>query len=219
MLKIATEDEKTIDVQLNFDKNGNLYIELPGQPETKTIFQINIDRTNRPYCDKANYDIIENPKIKCGKLVTGRDKLLLKQKAALKIKEELEIENQVDLEDNMESMVNYENENIYFQEDNDYYEDNLSHESDGENEYFDFYGSDIPINERNNGDIIALYETLLYTNGGMIYFKTKLNNGIPLYRILMFPNGKCKFRVIGEINNKNYYLKLDKDENLLFISE
>ncbi|AYV78239.1 MAG: hypothetical protein Edafosvirus7_31 [Edafosvirus sp.] len=220
-IKILKDNVESQMGQISFDKNGNVYIDV-----NNSTYQINVDRNHKPYCDKGNYEIKKletQPKI--GKLVPTNSKYSLKGKTIQKI--EKDKQELLDDELDNENENNQENhERIYFHEDSQYFEDielDPNEDDDEEmNEYFSFSSNnmEIPINERENGDILALYDTLIF-NDERICLKTKLLLGsddiVPLYRLQMYASGKCFFRPIGD-KDTQYYLKINQNDELLFMA-
>jgi len=218
-VKILKENNETIASKISFDVNGNVYFDI-----NNNIYQVSVDNKHKPYCDKANYEIKPlNNKPKMGKLIPSNSKYSLKGKTIQKIEKDKQELLDEELDDEKENQDNHDR--IYFHEDSQYYEDiDLDAEAEDEDEpteYFSFtsHKMDIPINERENGEILALYDTLIFDDDH-VCFKTKLLLGsddiVPLYRLQIYTTGKCFFRPIGD-KDQQYYLKLDQCGELSFV--
>lgn len=212
MVTIKTHDNKEINSEVSLDINGNCYITVQD-----VIYQVNVDGKNKLVFETGDYSILEEPKVKLSKITASEQ--LLKRKVVEKLKniDEEELQN---LEDDIDNVNEKTYEDVYFKEDNDYYEeevnDNLS-----DDVYFEFLSNDLKTNlkihDRENGDIVALYETLIYDRNGLLSMKSKLIGEIPIYRLLVYPD-KIKFRPIGNENDQAFLLYLNSEGILETIS-
>lgn len=183
-------------VPIHIDTHGNLYFEIENNdPLTSNypnfIYQLNVDKNNEPYLDIGDYDIIDNkdeqiPKFHVGTIVKS------------------------------EKFVN----DRYFPEDNGHtITDKAPHldpdEDLDEDSQFIFYQKEnnITINDRNFGDINALYDIFIYDDndscsGPQLIFQSKLQNEICLYRVILYTSGKFFFRAIGCFVENKYKLEI-----------
>lgn len=221
---------------ISFDVFGNLY--LHDNINSDKIYQLNISGKNIPYFDFGNYEIINGYEKKLGTFAFLDKNKSLKTKIKIKIEKEI---NDYE-EDNYNSDDEYDldgDKNIdYYPEDNDHFDDNDdSKESydDGnqeiDEENIKLYGYDnqkftfwnnindnpIPIFNRKDGDIMALYDVYIYDNDRLI-FKSKSadNSSIYRFRINIDENDDIYFRPIG-YTEQQLKLKLNDDESLIFI--
>ncbi len=202
---VSAVDNELVNLTVFLDSNGNLYLSKEGN--TDKIFQINVDNKNGIYCDLGNYDVIAGGKQMINQLVFYEDKENLNG-------------NNDDNNDNNDD--NDEKPENYFPEDNNYeeiYDDVIdSDEKDGDDDdgKFLFFASDekidMQINNRNNGDILALYETLIYDNYKLIFKTTQTKMPI-IYRLFLYKTGTCEFRPIGYKSTK-YKIIIDKNDDI-----
>ncbi len=193
---LSIDDNKNYDFSICFDEYGNLYLDGSKHINdfintSSLLFQINIDKDNKPYGDLGDYKIISD--------TISINKLSLDQ-------------NQ-----------NYDQGNEQNDEiDQDNWEFIVELDSDGneiaceDNSKFTFYGNfDIPINDRENGDISALYDTELYnTNKTCIMTSTSSDNS-SIYKLKISQNSDIYFSCVGN-NETKYMLSINKNGELLF---
>jgi hypothetical protein len=98
-------------------------------------------------------------------------------------------------------------DDTYFPEDNGH--DFVNDDKQVEETYFLFYDNEshLTINERNNGDIDALYDTFIYDENNLT-FRTKLSDETNFYRVIIYTSGKFFFRPIGCSTEKKYTLHI-----------
>ena len=81
--------------------------------------------------------------------------------------------------------------------------------------YFAVFDSiKIDINEREDGDIMALYDAYIYDHS--LLFKSNSRDGSSICRFRIYTNGDIYFHMIGKPETK-FNLYLSNDENLSFI--
>jgi len=203
------------DIHINglvyFDTNGNAYIDLSyysGLFDNVQflVYQICVDGNNNIMFDPHEYPIIYNNEIKLGKFV----------------EEDIEEEKDDKNEDNnceeyMENVNPYDlvSTKYYYEEKKSCYFLDLE---DDETSYFTFYNNSndngINIENRENGDILSLYDTLIYQNSTNI-FRSKLIGDAPLYILKLYDNGTIQFRELIDINNEEeYYISIDDDGHI-----
>lgn len=120
-----------------------------------------------------------------------------------------------------------EHNDDYYPEDHDHLNENNSDDDDnisidgdtvekfGDNNHkFEFWNTEnININNRENGDITALYDTYIY-DGDKLVFKSHSIDNSSIYRFRIYKNGDIFFRSIGSTERK---CKLDYINNELII--
>jgi hypothetical protein len=189
-------DEQNIPIHI--DTHGNLYFEIKNTDIITTdgvspVYQLNVDQNNEPYLDIGDYHIVdmsdkknvyEHSKLNTGKIV----------------KSEIFINDKYFPEDNGHALI-YQNSSMYPDEDLD------------DDAYFIFYQTDnkIQVDDRNFGDINALYDVFIYDDSDkdaqpQLIFQSKLQNEISIYRAILYTSGKFFFRAIGCFIEKSYKL-------------
>lgn len=185
-----------------FDINGNLYLNY-----NKKVYQVDINKYDHLEADIGNYKIYnDTPNISYGMLTINT----LSDEKELQF--DKEIYNYNDYNDMIVPTVNYNHDPIGFfgTENTDTPETKI---------YFLRTGDhvSIPIIECDNGDMMALYETLVY-NDNILCFKTELDGEPPIYRIHLHSNGVV-FLEINQGELKKYNLDSNLDSNLVFITK
>jgi hypothetical protein len=184
-MNIITDSITSQSATITFDVYGNLYI--------NDTYQLNVDGCNIPYLESGEYNILDNKsKVKISKITEER--FLLKEK----------VRDTLKLDDNSSE----EDEIDYYPENNEQYDQSSESEEINEdiikkygehNIPFNFgnsaFGDDI-IKERNNGDIMALYDTYLYDNNNLV-FKSNSNDNSSIYVLKIWTDGSILFRPIG----------------------
>lgn len=180
-------------VSIHIDTHGNLYFEINNNDKLTSncqsfIYQLNIDRNNEPYLEIGDYNIInnqeQNPNFHVGTI----------------IKSEKFVNDKYFPEDNGHTLVNT-TQNID------------SDEELNEDSIFTFYQKEnnITINDRNFGDINALYDIFIYNDScseSQLIFQSKLQNEICPYRVILYTSGKFFFRAIGCFIENKYKLEI-----------
>lgn len=228
-IQIKSDDKEQQYAKISFDANGNAYLEYNG-----VTYQVCVDGKNRPFLDKGDYDIIDISSIKKGKLKLSEHKYSLKGKL-LKEKEK-EKESKIE-DDNSDDDVNDEELNQkYYPEDKEYFEDYSApkkepnqdpidetdksddeddHDTNSEEWKYSITELDIDVSRRKNGDISALYDTIVYNNDIMC-FKMSQSSSPAIYRLQIYNSGKCSFRATGDSDNY-YNVVLNKDKELVLL--
>jgi hypothetical protein len=236
---LTNDDNLTFNFSIKFDIYGNLYFD--GQEhnnhsyfsnnDNKT-YQININGKNQPIAEQGLYAIIDNTnKRKKGSIKTLDEQTSLRSQVRKKKEQEEELDKEeenndyeVTNDDDKDIDVELEgNRKKYYYEDNDIIEydiEKLNDFDDSEDEEFTFLSANndiyIDVNEREYGDISALYDTYIYNNNEIVY-KTKAPNNEILYRIkIILNNSTMSLRSICD-NDIFYKLKIDSGGQIEFI--
>ena len=210
--------------RLCFDPFGNLYLDSNGK-----IYQVNISNKHVPYLEEGLYNIIKQSTNLIKKLTAVDKQNSLRMKIQKKF-EKQEDEEAFDSDD--EYYLDDKNEIDYYPEDNDYYHDSDSSEEDngtihndiidenninnyGEmNLEFNFMKNDtdtIEINYRENGDVMALYDTYIYNNNKLVFTSHSKDNS-SIYR-LRIEGDNIYCRSIGGVEHK-YVIKILENNDL-----
>lgn len=231
MQVVVFEENKKHFAEVSVDINGNMYIEI-----NKEIYQICVDKKNKPYCDKGDYKILNTPDIIVGTLKDTSNPYSLKGNTIKKVKKEKEkiIEELDNIDDEIEYIDFLDHTSKYFCEDDECFEDYKCDNKDEEVDNFDETFEDtsnikesfkflttpdfkLPIYERTNGEINATYDIIIRDgdlNKNKICFKTRLFIGETAhyseYRLQLFSCGILSFREIGG-KDKIYTFKLSKN--------
>lgn len=247
LLKVLTEDNRNIHINLSFDLYGNLYFDVTNiknheyfdKPLTYSSLQINIDGRNNLYADDGEYTIIDSKNDKLSKFQLVEDHNLLHKKT----KKELEIQGLNDKENNEydydvfdeydvdqdnldpeEEMLKYfpERAEFYMVEhaDSDHMidEDNINNYGYHNTKFnFSHLSSDVnvPIYNRENGDITSLYDTYVYQDG-ILCFNSSSKEEESIYTIKIYDDGIICLRPNGSYEQK-YKITFTKNGNVLFI--
>lgn len=199
-----------VHMNINFDTFGNLYF--------GNSHQINIDGKNVPYAEKGEYEITQKIQYKFGSFsLINNENSLSKRVKDEQITFDSDEENSPDEEnyffDDTDHMNNEENENS---NSGSFDEDNINNYGRHNVKFvFNILNDSIKIdiNDRINGDIMALYDTYIYDD--KLLFKSNSSDDSSIGRFRIFTNGTIYFRMIGYPESK-YTLQLQND-NLLFI--
>lgn len=179
-INAKTNVNTTINMTIEFDKYGNLYMIYEN-----FVFQINIDEHNEPIAELSNYNIIANEKVNLAKMIDNNDNI-----------------------------------NEYYVEDSDAFMDDPEIQSDDYEEERPFlfisksYENDIPINNRENGNYQALYDTFIYDEEESLCFRTKEPYNEILYRLKIILPDKLAFRLITS-DDIQYKLMFNVNDNSL----
>lgn len=242
ILTITTPDNNIIECVLSFDIYGNLYIYTNNKKDSKT-YQVNISGKNEIYLESNNYEILNkyDGKLNTFMLLDKNNSLKTKIK---NLKIERNSENLDDNLDHDETEYDSEEEydlegdkikQDYYPEDNDHLDNNNDNDNDSDGtEIYDednikMYGqsnlqfsfwtqnieNDIDINERVNGDIMALYDTYIYDNNDNLIFKSSSRDASSIYRIKIYQRGDIFFRPIGYKEMK--YKIINENDVLSFV--
>jgi hypothetical protein len=210
-------------LMISFDEYGNLY--LNDSANQNQAYQLNISGKNIPYFDFGYYKIISE--------YTGKAKTFVAlDKDSLKTKIKTEIEREFD-NYNSDDEYDLENNIDYYPEDTDYLnnEDENENGDENENENGDENEDDYNENEdnhkftfwtniinnqfsifnRENGDIMALYDVYIYKDDKLMFRSNSIDNS-SIYRFKINVNGDIHFRPIGHVEKK---FKLELDNCLL----
>jgi hypothetical protein len=209
--------------KLSFDPFGNLYLESEGK-----VHQVNISDKHIPYLEEGAFEPIKQYTTPIKKLELLDKENSLRSKIQKKM-ERQEDEEMYDSDD--EYYLNDENEMDYYPEDNDYYHDeSVSHEEEEDNNdiidednvnaygernlEFKFLQNDVDkmeINYRENGNVMALYDTYIYENNKLI-FNSRSSDNSSIYRFKITGNN-IYCRLIGGVECK-YTIKC-VDNNII----
>ena len=79
---------------------------------------------------------------------------------------------------------------------------------DNDESFFTFYESThlLDIQNRNNGEVNALYDIFVYDKSNILVFQSKIQDNTTIYRVVLCLDGKIFFRPIGCDVEKNYKL-------------
>ena len=173
---------------ISMDPYGNVYFEF-----NSIISQLNVDRDNNPYTDPGNYSIITmNTKIN-------------KQKIGDDVQYADDIDNDKYVDDDYVIELDSDGNEILCDDDND-------------NPQFIFHYSDdsIEINERENGDIAALYDTDIYDLNNYLILRATSGDNRSIYKLRVHIDGSIYFKCITCAETK---YKLEINENVLEIKK
>lgn len=174
-----------------FDPYGNLYFEELNNYIDPTTYQINVDKNNMPYFDSGNYDIIEK---------------------AIINKNPINIEEDIPNDDNNDKPI-YDVTHDYVIEMGDDWEEALCED----NPKFDFECNiDNFCDERENGDVSALYDTEIYdANNNLIVRSTSSDMG-SIYNLKIYLDGRATFNC-KSYTPILYKISLNESKKLMFI--
>ena len=204
ILILSPDNDKTFNFNVHLDLYGNVYFDGSNYNDDpyftgtqSLIFQLNIDRDNNPYADNGNYDIINSNILINKQKLNGDDSNNV---------------NEDDPNNVNEDDPNNVNEDYIIECDSDdneiFCEDNLQF-------IFHHANDDIQINERENGDIAALYDTDIYNNNGLILRAVSGDNS-SIYKLRIHLN-EIYFKCVTCMENK-YKLEINNLGELRFIS-
>lgn len=186
---MSTQAEIMINGQIwdmNVDVCGNFYLSRDDKS-----YQLNFDGLGIPYFENGSFDIVEQCEPNFGKI---------KQDANTKNEEFFR-------EDDGYKFVHDEQNELDF-----------GQEYDEMNEYVTCYdnGSGIKPCYRKNGLFVALYEVYIYDEKNNLIFRTKIINGMCIYKICIYKNGDVHFRPVSKKVSECRKLKIEKEQLIIF---
>jgi hypothetical protein len=213
---VKNENKDELETDISFDMYGNLYLTIQDKS-----YQINVDGKNKPYAEPGEYKILENKKVRLNKIRLNDRGITLSNKAQHNIEKNNDVVNE-----DREEFIFPEEQGYTVDNNSDSYGDDLIDEDNimkyGEmNKHFDFShindSNNIPINNREDGDISALYDTYLYDKSRLC-FKSSSKDNQSIYRIRLHNDGTFVFRPIGqrEVVYKLYLLSKSGNLKILF---
>lgn len=238
---IAESDDggKKIPVLISFDEYGKVYFELNNN-NISEVYQLNLNNVSNPVLEKGEYKVLDKieKKLRNFKIIKKNS---LKNKIRKEIDEEKEKwkEDGYDIEEYDSDDDNDLDEEIekinYYPEEDDIVEDDLIENSDddtildldniktfGENNHkFNFtignvpHALNIPIYNREDGDVSALYDTYVYDN--YLIFKSKSYDNSSLYVVKILLNGEIYFRTVYGMYKK-YIIRVNNSGELQIVS-
>jgi hypothetical protein len=207
---IIDEDGKTQDIRLSFDMYGNLYF---------NDLQISVNNKNHLVAEAGDYYVLEK------NIDTNFKKLHMFDKNNRLKKKVLKTIN----EPHTEELDDDDPENPYEIEDEDHYVDSGDDEPElvvdeeksrqygDDNKPFTFstsVGIENLVNDRNNGDICALYDTYIYRDNNLSVKSTSSDNS-SIYRIKCYSDGAVFCRLTTDVDVR-FYPKLLKTGEIIF---
>lgn len=204
----------TININVCYDINGNIYVNLKDE-----LYILTIDKNNNPELYKCNEEAfidLDEVNIKYKKILEF-DNTLKK-----KILDEIE-EDKNDDDDQGENYQNLKKKIQYCEEDKYYYvdDDNSSNsEDDDDNICYKFYqkgNKNIITLLHKKSDIISLYDTYIRDNMKNVVFSLQLSGEQNSYRLSIFPNSENLFElnIIGD-EIRTYNLTYLFDNEIIF---
>jgi hypothetical protein len=182
-------------LSIHIDTYGNLYFE-----HNHKLFQLNVDKNNRPYFESGEYNIIEE-----GKRYRNFGKIIKLSKLN---------DSKYFVEENEYSFIRT-NDDIYAGEE---YADDIDRMN---NPPFEFYKSDeydIEIAEREFGQIDALYDIFIYEENNTktnkeskLVFRSELPHEFCTYRVCIASHCKFYFRSHGMTTEHSYEIVIEND--------
>lgn len=191
---------------ISFDLYGTLYLS-----NDKNTYQVNIDGKNNVTLDKGDYPVIDGS--------TNIYKIAHLDENSLKTKirnVNQNNEEHIDEEDEIER-----NDYTYYPEDSDhlhiddpdliqqeYINEDIINQYGEHNIPFVFWEPDgseftqIKITNRQDCDIMALYDTYIYDVNNRLIFKSHSSDDSSIYIIRIYPIGELYFRPIGNTERK-----------------
>lgn len=188
MLKINNEK-----VKLYFDINGSLYMMYNGK-----TYQVIIDRHNKPCLDPGDYEIYKKVEPEYGSFDIINRESLMSKTAHME-------------EDNFDDLDFFENAKYEYDENG--FSGMEAYETTSSKFYFMCNTNQYQVVDCKNGDILALYETVIYRD--VPAFKTKLEGEPFIYRLHVYLDGLITCETSGSV--KKYHVVIDKN-NLKIIS-
>jgi hypothetical protein len=203
-IAIKTSDNKKSNCNICFDRYGNLYFKVDNR-----MYQVNIDGQNRPYADLGKYSEI-NKQFLDKDVKYNTFKLSHKELLKNKINDELE----EDIRDD-EDVIS-DTEELAIESDSIIYEE-IENKYGVHNKPFGFSYVDpnyeIPVDYRENGDIIALYDTYVYDKDSLC-FKSYSREEESIYELKIFSGGSVGFKPTGN-PERSYELVYNKENGEL----
>lgn len=205
-IKIQTRNRhKEYHFQVLFDPYGNVYLDGSSYgtdpyfvvSDLPLIYQINVDRHNKPFMEPGNYPVANDVVKPVHKLIPLGDGSL--KKHTKKEKEHVMEEHEMEVEENyypekMEFM-----EDVVSEESEEFIDEDLLNKYGEHNVKFRFSGIQLEntmIVPREDENISALYDTYIYDKG-VILFKSESQNEESIYLMKIHTDGKLIFRPIG----------------------
>lgn len=227
-IKTNTNDDHQLKMlTISFDLYGNLYFHENN--DQLKAYQLNISGRNIPHLHFGDYEIITkySEKIKTFSVLDKNNSL----KAKIKFKIEKEQNEYEEFEYNSDDDYDLDGDNKvdYYPEDNDHLNNEDSNDDSNDIDIMDeenikLYGQNnrkftfwnntfdnlIPIFDRNDGDIMALYDVYIYNNDKLV-FKSNSPDNTSIYRFrINISNGDIYFRPVG-YPEKQFTLNLNNE--------
>ena len=191
---------------VTFDSCGNVYIEYE-----KKVYQVCINNKNDIYLDYADYSILSNNPIECGCI--------------------MEASRESNTKESLTDIIQPDNDQYDDSDEDEYQDENDPYGAVGDNYYIeekdymfsvptsDYYtpqfyfcklsgSNDIPVNDRNNGDVKALYDAFMYDENKCI-FRSKLIGEPPLYVVKIYDNYINQRDIFDIHTSKSYKVVFD----------
>lgn len=193
---------------ISFDLYGNLYFF-----NDKNTYQVNIDGRNNVVLDRGDYPVIDG----------SANVYKIKHLDENSLKNKIRTENQDNEEhsDGDEEDEIERNDYTYYPEDSDhlhiddpnmyqqeYINEDIINQYGEHNLPFVFWEPDgldltqIKITNRQDCDIMALYDTYIYDVNNRLMFKSHSPDNSSIYVIRIYPTGELYFRPIGNTEKK-----------------
>lgn len=185
---------------VNFDTCGNTYIEYNSK-----VYQICISKKNDIYLDYADYSILSTESPEYGHIIESSSESNNTERVADVIEPE-DDHNDYSDDENYDENDPYGavGDNYYIEEKNYMFSVPTSDYSTPQFYFCKASGTnDILVNQRNNGDVNALYDTFIYNNEKCT-FRSKLIGEPPFYVVKLYDD-HISLRDIYDINNCKYY--------------
>lgn len=225
----CNKTNKRVPFVVSFDEYGNLYFEIYGDLSSK-CYQLNINN-NDPFFEQGTYQIINPYDKKKFNLFTVLDKET-SLKAKVKKRKQLEKEENEESFSDEEYDLDGDKRQDYFEEENDICiddegeNDNNDIDEDNQKMYglynkkfnFSTYSTlnePIKVNNRQNGDIMALYDTYIYENCMVFRSKSSDNSSIYIVNVYLKEN-IILIRPVGS-PEKKFKLLINEEGDLSFI--
>lgn len=182
-----------------FDNKGNAYLKYKDK-----ISQIGVDKDNMPYCEKGEYIINGEYEEKIEQMYedTYKDE-------SHEEHDEIRSDDGVLDEDYDENVYCSVDDDIYYEEKNHYYSISTKNLS-ATKFYFCSTGANVDIFKIKDSNILALYDTFVFTNNDCIY-RSKLLGEPPLYVLKVYNNGNIGFRDMCSSTDKYYKIIIEND--------
>ena len=215
-IPVRTHNDTKIKSEIKFDDHGNLYFELGSNDIFKdkelTTYQVDIDGKGDLVIDLSDYKIldVDSSSSNLGRIHVDKTK-------------KTDAHEFMDKEDSDAEDEGAEDVDPYGSVDEKYYPEEKGYfysipTDDYIQSRFFFcqsHNNIIPINKRNNGDVLALYDTHLYDDSNNLSFRSKLLGEPPLYIVKIYKNGIITYRETCNVEgNKHYYLFLNPENNI-----
>lgn len=229
-------------ITISFDNNGNVYATYLDK-----VYQLCV-REDTPYFDEGDYSIINTEQKKTDKLVQFREGKMSHKKLVEMFHDDSDEEepNYFSEDDDYATLSNPEKEkreikkatsiiDIKIEEemntkyahkfdltegalDDDIFED----EPEPTVKFYDVKKESIPIHTRTNGDILSLYDTIIYNGSpdmGVVVFKSTITGDETPYRCMIYSNGILQFKIIGDHKICNYCVHINSEANIMLVKQ